>query len=182
MRIKVQVGEDKPTTSTSQKTNVSRKFVYVIKTPTNKTIDELIGDLQEYISKNFSFTKTHLVQLKTNDGYILSKTDQCLEVLKDNDCLHAIDMPKFIDDYYSRIRDVHIWLEYRQHDASDNRERFIRIGLNNFSELFLRMYGSTSSSLLFVFGIHDLIRIVKDKPKGKETDGCNQKMNNFDCR
>lgn len=168
MRIKVQVGEDKPTTSTSQTTNVFRKFVYVIKTPTNKTIDELIRDIQEYISKNFSFTKTHLVQLMTDDGYILSKEDQCLDVLKDDDCLRAVDMPRFIENYYSRIRDVHLWLEYRLHDASDNREKFIRIGLNNFSQLFLRMYASISSSVLYVFGIHDLIRIVKDKPKGKE--------------
>lgn len=165
MRIKVQVGEDK---STSQTTNVFRKFVYVIPTPTTKTIDELIQDLQEYIVTNFSFTKTYLVQLMTDDGYILSKTDQCLDVLKDNDRLHAIDMPRFIENYSSRIRDVHIWLECKQHDASDNRERIIRIGLNNFSELFVRMYGSTSSNALYVFGIHQLIRIVKEKPKGRE--------------
>jgi len=38
---------------------------------------------------------------------------------------------KFTDDI--------IWLKLKQHDASDNREKFIRIGLNNLSELFVRV-------------------------------------------
>lgn len=170
MRIKVQVGDEKASTSTNSKTNAFRRFVYVIHTPVNKTIDDLLRDLQEYIARKFSLTKTRLVQLMTDDGYILSKSDQCLDVLKENDRLIAIDMQRFSEDYSARIADTNIWADFRQHDASDNRERFIRVGLNNFSELFLRMFGWSGSIALYVFGLSELITIAKEKPKGMQSD------------
>jgi hypothetical protein len=77
-------------------------------------------------------------------------------------------MQKFIDEYYSKFKDATTWLEIRQHDASNNREKFIRIGLNNFSELFVRMYGVVGASALHVFGIHELMKIANEKQKGNE--------------
>ena len=162
IRIKVQVGVDK----SNQKNNAFRKFVYVIDSPGNRTIDELIRNLQEYISQKFSFTKTQIVELQTHDGYLLSKSDQCSHVLKENDQILCIDMQKFIDEYSFKCKDVITWLELKEHDASDNRERFIRIGLNNFSELFVRMYGAIYVSALYVFGIHELVKIANEKRKG----------------
>jgi len=168
IRIKVQVGEDKPSTIPNQKTNAFRKFVYVIDSPSNQTIDDLIRNIQEYISQKFSFTKTQIVDLKTDDGYLLSKSDKCSNVLKDNDHILCVDMQKFIDEYYSKFKDATTWLEIRQHDASNNREKFIRIGLNNFSELFVRLYGVVGGSALHVFGIHELMKIANEKRKGNE--------------
>jgi Rad3-related DNA helicase len=168
IRIKVQVGEDKTSPIPNQKTNVFRKFVYVIDSPSNQTIDDLIRNLQEYISQKFSFTKTQIVDLKTADGYLLSKSDKCSNVLKDDDHILCVDMQKFIEEYSSKFKDAITWLEIRQHDASNNREKFIRIGLNNFSELFVRMHGIVGVSALHVFGIHELMKIAKEKRKGKK--------------
>ncbi len=166
IRIKVQIGEEKSVLN--QKSNIFRKFVYVIDSPSNQTIDVLIGNLQKYISQKFSLTKTQIVDLKTSDGYLLLKSDKCSDVLKDDDQILCIDMQKFIEEYSSKYRDTITWLEIQQHDASNNREKFIRIGLNNFSELFVRMYGVFGAASIHIFGIYELMKIAKEKRKGRE--------------
>jgi hypothetical protein len=167
LRIKVQVGEDNRNNN-YQKTNAFRKFVYVIDSSSHKTIGELIKNLQEYIIQKFSFTKTQIVELMTHDGFILSKSDKCSNVLKDNDYIICIDMLKFIGEYYSNFQDTVIWLELKQHDASDNKEKYIRIGLNNFSELFIRMQGISGVAALYIFGTYELMTIANEKRKGSK--------------
>jgi hypothetical protein len=53
--------------------------------------------------------------------------------------LFVLMCKKFIEEYYTKFTDDIIWLKLKQHDASDNREKFIRIVLNNLSELFVRV-------------------------------------------
>jgi hypothetical protein len=167
IRIKVQLG-DENAKNYYEKTNQFRKFVYFIDSPSSKTIDELIRILQEYIIKQFSCIKTQIVELMTDDGYILSKSDACSNVIKDNDRIICIDMRKFIEKNQSTLDIKNLWLDLKQHDASDNQEKCIRIGLTSFSELFIRMYGASSGSGLYIFGIYELITIASEKRRGNK--------------
>lgn len=163
IRIKVQIGDEKkPRTK-----DVLRKFVYVIQLPSQITIGELIRKLQEYIVKRFSRFNLQIVELKTYDGFILSKSDSCADVFKDNDHIICVDMTKFIDEYHVSFEDKTILLEYKQYDANINREKSIKIGLNNVSELFIRIFGTLDHSGLYIFGIDELIRIASEKHEGK---------------
>jgi hypothetical protein len=101
----------------------------------------------------------------TFDGFILSKSDLCSNVFTDNDHIICIDMKSFIGTYYEQFKEQKIWLELKQHDASDNKEKSIRIGLNNISELFIHMSGATNVYGLYIFGIYDLITIASEKRK-----------------
>jgi hypothetical protein len=115
--------------------------------------------------KQFSCIKTQIVELMTDDGYILSKSDACSNVIKDNDRIICIDMRKFIEKNQSTLDIKNLWLDLKQHDASDNQEKYIRIGLNNVSELFVRMRGTSNVMGLYIFGIHELITIASEKRK-----------------
>jgi hypothetical protein len=167
IRIKVQVGDDGKNYQYEEK-NPLRKFVYAIDSSSNKTIGELIKTLQEYIIQKFSYINIQIVQLMTDDGFILSKSDICSTVLKDNDQIICVNMKKFMEEYYKKFKDNIIWLELKQHDASDNKEKYIRIGLNNVSELFIRMQGISGVFGLYVFGIYELITIANEKRKGSK--------------
>jgi len=167
IRIKLQVGDDENNYKYEEKYPL-RKFIYPIDSPSNKTIDELIQNLQQYIVQKFSYINIQIVQLMTDDGFILSKSDICSTVLKDNDQIICVHTKKFIEEYYKKFKDDIIWLELKQHDASDNREKYIRIGLNNVSELFIRMYGTLGVTSLHVFGIYELVTITNEKRKGSK--------------
>jgi hypothetical protein len=167
IRVKLQVGDDENNYEYKEKYPL-RKFVYSIDSPSNKTIDELIQNLQQYIVEKFSYINIQIIQLMTDDGFILSKSDICSTVLKDNDQIICVHVKKFIEEYYKKFKDDIIWLELKQHDASDNREKYIRIGLNNVCELFIRMYAKLGVTSLHVFGIYELITITSDKRKGSK--------------
>jgi len=164
MRIKVQLGEN--TGNNNQNAVTMVKFVYVVDSPSNKTIDELIRILQKYINEQFLNNNTQIVQLKTNDGFILSKSDLCSLVLKDNDHIICTDMKTFAEENYSTIDFNNLWLELKQHDASDNQEKLIQIGLNTSSKLFIRMRGNPYMYGLYMFNIFELITIANEKRRG----------------
>lgn len=162
IRIKVQLGEDVEN-NYSRNTIPVIKFIYIIDSPSNKTIDVLIRNLQQYINEQFLNNNTQIVQLTTYDGFILPKTDLCSVVLKDNDHILCIDMKKFVEENTSTIDFDNLWLEFKQHDASDDREKSIQIGLNTYSKLFIRMYGNLNLYGLYIFSIFELIKIASAK-------------------
>jgi hypothetical protein len=164
LRLKVEVGKDEENYKYKEKIPL-RKFIYIIDSPSTKTIDELTRTLQEYIIQKFSYINLQIVHLMTNDGFILSKSDLCSNVFKDNDHIICIDMITFLGIYSQKFTDKQSWLELKQHDASDNQEKYIRIGLNNVSELFVRMRGTSNVMGLYIFGIHELITIASEKRK-----------------
>src|SRR4051794_36404154 len=129
LRIKVQLGELNEN-NRYDNSNAMLKFVYVLESSSHKTIDEFIRILQKYINQQFLNDNTQIVQLTTNDGFILSKSDLCSNVLKDNDHIICIDMKRFAQENSSTIDFENLWLEIKQHDASDNGEKYIQIGLN----------------------------------------------------
>jgi hypothetical protein len=164
IRLKVQLG-DETNDNHHQKIKSLLRFVYVLESPSNKTIDELIRTLQKYINQQFLNNNTQIVQLETFDGFILSKNDTCSSVLKDNDHIICIDMEKFALEISSTIDFDNLWLDLTQHDASDNEEKCIQIGLNHYSKLFVRMSGTTHVYGIYVFTVNELITIASEKRK-----------------
>jgi hypothetical protein len=167
LRIKVQLGEE-TRNNHHENSNPILKFLYVIDSPSQKTIDELIKILQKYINQQFLNNNTQLVQLTTNDGFLLSKSDLCSHVLKDNDHILCIDMKKFTRENYSTIDFNNLWLDLKQHDASDNIEKCIQIGLNQFSKLFLRLYANSRMFGIYIFSVFELIAIASEKQRGMQ--------------
>lgn len=165
LRIRVQVGDDTANTY-DPNTHPFRKFIYVIDSPSKKTIDDLTRTLQTYMAEKFSFNKMKLVQLRTNDGFIFSKSDICAAVLKDNEHIICIDMQKFVVENLPKLDYDKLWLDFQQHDQSDDREKLIQIGLNSFSELFIQMQGILDFPDLYIFGFYELLGIAHEKPIG----------------
>ncbi|UJR08482.1 hypothetical protein I4U23_012749 [Adineta vaga] len=164
IRIKVQLGEEK---KGSRARPLLRKFVYVIESASNQTIAELLQTLQKYIIEKFSHMNIEIIQLKTDDGFILSKSDRCSDVLKDNDLIICVDMRRFIEEYQAFFIENVIWLERKQYDVTINKERVLRIGLNNTPELFIRLYGTTDLNSIYVFGFCELITIANQKQSNR---------------
>jgi hypothetical protein len=165
MRIKVQLGEETGNDQ-YQNSNFLVKFVYVIDSPSHKTIAELIQILQKYINQQYVNNNTQIVQLKTNDGFILSKSDLCSAVLKDNDHIICIDMKTFTGENFLTIDFNKLWGEFKQHDASDDKEKAIQIGLNTFSKLFIRLDGNSNGHRIYIFSVFELITIASEKRRG----------------
>ena len=122
LRLKIQLGDDKSMNNANAPAKPSKKFLYLMDLTSTTTIENLIAKLQDYIAKQFSFTKTCIVQLMTHDGFVLGNSDLCANILKDNDHIICIDMSKFLENYHSTFKGQHVWSELQQHDASDNRQ------------------------------------------------------------
>jgi len=163
MRIKIQLSDNKSTNNSNRRTPVSLlKFVYVLDSPAVTTIGEFIHLLEKYIIRQFSNKNVRIVRLMTDDGYFLSNDDLCSNVLQDNDRIICFDMDNFIEENYSTLDLKNLWCEIKQHDASDNYEKSIQIGLNNLGKLFIRMYGTSNIYGLYMFNIFQLIEIANE--------------------
>lgn len=166
IRIKVQLSDNKSSNNSNRKTPVAPlRFIYVLQSPSNKTIDELIHLLEKYIIRQYSHMNIQIVRLMTDDGYFLSNDDFCSDVFKDNDRIICFDMENFVQENYSTLDLQNLWCEIKQHDASDDYEKYIQIGLNNLGKLFIRMHGAYNSYGLYLFNIFQLIKIVAEKPE-----------------
>ncbi|CAF1558284.1 unnamed protein product, partial [Rotaria sordida] len=164
IRIKVQLGDNKSNNKSYRKTLPSLiKFIYVLNSSSTKTINQLKHLLENYIIREFSYNNVQIVQLMTDDGYFLSNNDICSDVLEDNDRIICVDMEKFIEENYMTLDLENLWCEIKQHDASDNLEKYIKVGLNNCGKLFIRIYGTSTMYGLYMFNIFELIQIANEK-------------------
>ncbi|CAF0757070.1 unnamed protein product [Adineta steineri] len=165
IRIKVQINDNKSVNkNSSRKSSPSViKFIYVLNSPSTTTINELIHLLENYLIRQFSIKNIRIIQLMTDDGYILSNNDLCSIVLNDNDRIICYDMEQFVEDNYSTLDLNNLWSEIKQYDASDNREKTIQIGLNNLEKLFIRIYGNSDGYGLYIFNIFELMKIANEK-------------------
>ena len=169
IRIKVQLGTE-PDNNSYEQNRPLLKFIFIIESPSQKTIGELIRILQKHINQNFLNQDIQLVQLTTHDGFLLLKSDHCTDVLKDNDHILCIDMPTYVQQINATIDSDNTWLELRQHDASDNIEKWIQIGLNTFGKLFVSLYGNDNNFGVYVFSVVELITIASEKRRGKNVE------------
>jgi hypothetical protein len=164
IRLKVQLDDNKSNNNSYRKaTPSSLKFIYVLDSPALKTIAELKHLLENYITFEFSNKNVQIVQLMTDDGYILSNYDTCSNVFKDNDRIICLDMDKFIQDNYSTLDLENLWCEIKQHDLTDDYEKYIQIGLNNHGKLFIRIHGASNIYGLYMFSIFELLKIANEK-------------------
>ncbi|CAF0817586.1 unnamed protein product [Adineta steineri] len=164
LRIKVQLGDGK---KERPGRSLLHKFIYVIDLLSTKTIGELLQILQEHIVKEFSYSNIQIVQLTTEDGFILRESDLCSAALKDNDHIICVDMKKFVDTYRQFFSDATVWLEREEYDATNKAERMIRIGLNSISQLFIRLFGTYEVNSIYTFGIYQLMEIANAKRENK---------------
>jgi len=169
IRIKVQLDNKSRNNNSHRKPPPSPlKFVYILEQPSTKTIDELIHLLEKYIIRQFLIKNIRIVQLMTDDGYILSNDNICSNVLQDNDRISCFDMENFVQENYSTLDLVNLWCERKQYDASDNLEKYIQIGLNNLGKLFIRMQGTLDIYGLYMFSVFELIKIAREKRQGND--------------
>jgi hypothetical protein len=77
-------------------------------------------------------------------------------------------MRAFAQEIYSTIDFNNLWCEIKQHDASDNQEKFIQIGLNNFSisKVFIQLRANPNAYGIYGFNIFELISIASEKQHG----------------
>ena len=167
IRLKVNLSYNKSNNNNSHRNPPPAilKFVYVLDQPSTKTIDELRHSLEKYIIRQFLIKNVRIIQLMTDDGYILSNDNICSNVLEDNDRISCFDMENFIQENYSTLDLANLWCERKQYDASDNIEKYIQIGLNNLGKLFIRMYGTSHIYDLYMFSVFELIKIASEKQR-----------------
>jgi hypothetical protein len=168
IRLKVQLNDNKSSNDSFRKTPVlPLKFVYILNSPFTTTIDELKHLLEKYIIRQFSKTNIQIVRLMTDDGYYLSDDELCSNVFKDNERIICFDMESFVQENYSTLDLKNLWCEIKQHDASDNHEKYIQIGLNNSGKLFIRIHGTLDIYALYLFNVFQLIKIADEKSTSK---------------
>lgn len=179
LRLKVQYGNDKPTKYHKSEQSPP-KFVFCLISPSSHTVNDLKNLLENYICEQYSYKNVRIVQLMTDDGYFLSNDDNCSCALKDNERIICYNMEKFVEDNYSTLDLENLWFEIKQHDSSDNYEKYIQVGLNNLGKLFIRIYGTSIIYGLYMFSIHELIKIANrtsTSNRKKKSNISNRKKN-----
>ena len=165
LRLKVQLGTES-SGHNSQAAVPVLKFVYVLETPSSVSVHELIQRLKTYMAKRFGLKNVKIVHLTTSDGFLLSNLDTCAGVFKDYDHIVCVDMLAFIRESYSSLDLDDLWLDMEQHDASDDEEKYIRIGLTHMSKLFIRMHGQGAMHSLYLYSYDELAAIASEKRRG----------------
>lgn len=173
MRLKVQLNDNRAGSNSGSSFRKAAptplNFVYVLDSPNDTTIDALIDRLEAHLVRQFSIKNARIVQLLTDDGYILPRDHYCSHVLADNERVRCYNMEQFVQDNYSTLDFGDLWCELKQHDASDNLEKTVQVGLNNLSKLFIRMYGSSTAYGLYLFSAHELRTIASERREQSKT-------------
>ncbi|CAF3722786.1 unnamed protein product, partial [Rotaria sp. Silwood1] len=157
LRIKIEYAGN------SKEDNSSLKFVYVIDSPRATTIDKLITDIQEFIVTQFGLHNMRLVDLVTDDGYILMKQNICVDVLNNNEKLVCVDMDRFVAKNKSTLNFEDTWLKLEQHDASDNIQKSLTVGVNNAGKLYVYLFGGRNMQGLYLFNVFELLAMACDE-------------------
>lgn len=152
-----------------QRDNPSIKFVYVIRSPASTTIRMLIAALQEQLSEEFALRHIRLMQLTTNDGYILMNEDVCSDVLLNDDKLVCVDMHRFIVDSGDAIDINDPWLTLEHHDSTDDCEKRVQVGMTNTGKLGISLIGEGYNREVHLFSISELISLARSDKKGNKS-------------
>ena len=165
LRLKIQFTEEAVIAGRS-KTEFTVKFIHCLQNASKKTIGDLTKELEKQINQELFGRKIQVVNLATIDDFVLNKSDNCSSVLKDNDALVCIDTKRLAVDKYSTLNYDKAWLKINEHDASDNYEKSVHIGLNQFSKLYVQLRANNNDYGLQLFDIRELIEIATQKPRG----------------
>lgn len=166
IRVKVQFSEKK--SSNNRNTPVlPLKFVYMLDVSSTKTVNDLRRLLEQYIIRQFTKPDVRIVQLMTDDGYYLPEDELCEHVFKDNEHILCVDMDSFIQENFSTLILENFWCEIKQHDASDDAEKHIQVGLNKAGKLFIQIRAAWNVRGLHLFNVFQLIKIAGEKSQSK---------------
>ena len=146
------------------------KFVYLIDSPTKTTIRVLITLLQEFISSHFGAENLRLMQLVTEDGYLLMEDDLCAHVLISNEQLVCVDMYQFIMENLASLNTDDAWFSLEQQDSNDESvTRKLAVGLNSRRQVYVYLFGNDDVQALHLFSVPDLLRLADDRNHGKHS-------------
>jgi hypothetical protein len=166
LRLKIQFG-DAQTDRNRQQTAPNIKWIHTVNSPATTKIDELRRQLEKYLQNKCSLQHVRLVDLHADDGYILSKTDICADVLRDNDRITCIDMIRFVRENFPILITDPLWLQLKQFDTTDVTEKSIAVGLTTSNKLFVQIQSMATAYDLHLFSAHDLLTIAREKRLGK---------------
>ena len=79
-------------------------------------------------------------------------------------------MANFVEENYSTLDLGNLWCDMKQHDISDDKEKYIQVGLNNIGKLFIRMYGTSKLYGLYMYNVFQLIEIAEKQPKSNDLE------------
>jgi hypothetical protein len=161
LRIKVEYVDRR------NKDSSSLKFVYVIDSAGTTTIDKLITALQEFMITQFGCRNMRLVQLVTDDGYLLMRHNICEHVLHNDEKLVCVDMVQFIVENRRTFNIEESWLNLEQHDDSDDVDKSLIVGINDVGKLYVYLFGGRYRQELYLFNIFELLIMASDKREGK---------------
>lgn len=167
IRVKVQLNENKPP-SNSRNVPAPLKFVYLLDLSSTKTIDDLRRSLEQYIIRQFTKSNVQIVQLMTGDGYSLPEDALCEHILKDDEQIFCVNMETFFEENFWTLILENFWCEIKQHDASDDDEKHIQVGLNKAGKLFIRTRNAWNAKGLYLFNVFQLMKIADEKSKSKK--------------
>lgn len=168
IRLKVQVNEKQSGNSSYRKTPVvPLKFIYIFDPSSTTTINDLRCSLEQYIIRQFAKKNIRIVQLLTDDGYFLPENGVCQQVLQDNERIVCVDMDTFVEENSSTLICENSFCEIKKHDVSDDREKYIEVGLDKTGKLFIRMNGAWKMYGLYLFNVFQLIRIAAEQSPSK---------------
>ncbi|CAF0809610.1 unnamed protein product [Adineta steineri] len=143
----------------------SLKFVYLINSPNSITISKLISILQDFIITQFGHRNIHLVDLTTDDGYVLMKNDTCNDILINNEKLICIDMNQFVVNTIDTINTDEAWFRLTHYDSTDNIDKSLSVGMNNTGKLYIYLFGGENHRKIYLFNIIELLAIARDNQK-----------------
>ncbi|CAF4289226.1 unnamed protein product, partial [Adineta steineri] len=141
------------------------KFVYLINSPNSITISKLISILQDFIITQFGYRNIHLVDLTTDDGYVLMKNDTCNDILINNEKLICIDMNQFVVNTIDTINTDEAWFRLTHYDSTDNTDKSLSVGMNNTGKLYIYLFGGENHRKIYLFNIIELLAIARDNQK-----------------
>lgn len=156
------------------------KFVYVVGGPDGTTIRKLTALLQEFITSNFGAENLHVMQLVTEDGYLLMEDDICGSVLMNNDQLVCVDMYHFINENLHAMNTNEAWFTLGNQDGDDDDEstKKLVVGLSSRRQVYVYLFGNDDSQALHLFKITDLLTLARDTKNSKSVSSM---MTNRSC-
>ncbi|UJR32613.1 hypothetical protein I4U23_020073 [Adineta vaga] len=149
----------------NQKNNTPLKFMYLIHSPATTTIEKLISILQQYIIDQFIYENIHIVNLLTEDGYLLMKNDLCSDILNRNEKLICVDMYRFVVENSNTIDMDKAWLKLEHHDTTDDIQKYLCVGLNDVGKFYIYLWGGRLKKELYLFNTIELLALVHKKQK-----------------
>lgn len=121
--------------------------------------------LQDEIASRFSRFHTgeselKMAEIRTIDGYLISKYDRIMEAVHEGDVLEAIDFDSWQKEQAQLCKET--WLAVSQSDFIDDVSKWAKIGKHNHGKLFVQTGHGNTVDRLELFELEDLKVFAKE--------------------